>query len=141
MNTTSTDTIRKQVLLRAPRARVWQAIADAKQFGSWFGVELAGPISVGARVSGKILHPGYEHVPFEITVERAEPDRLLAWRWHPNAVEPGVDYSSEPTTLVEFELRDADGGTLLTITESGFDAIPLERRAEAYRGNEGGWTH
>src|SRR5918994_808691 len=91
LNTTSTDRIQKQVLLRAP---VWQAVADARKFGEWFGVDMAGPFATGARVSGKVLHPGYEHVPFDITVERIEPERLVAFRWHPNAVEPGVDYSA-----------------------------------------------
>jgi len=133
------DRIEKQVLLRAPRSRVWQALADARSFGEWFGVELAGAFAPGARLRGKITHPGYEHVPFEITVERMEPERLFSWRWHPNAIDPATDYSGEPTTLVVFRLEEVAGGTLLTVVESGFDSIPPARRAEAYRGNEGGW--
>jgi uncharacterized protein YndB with AHSA1/START domain len=140
MTVKSTDRIEKRVLLRAPRARVWRALADAGEFGSWFGVELAGPFIPGARMRGKVTHPGYEHVPFEITIERVEPERLLSWRWHPNAVDPDADYDAEPTTLVVFELDDVDGGTQLTVVESGFDAVPLGRRASAYRGNEDGWT-
>lgn len=140
MNVTSTDRIEKKVLLRAPRARVWQALADARTFGRWFGVDLAGPFAVGTRVQGRITHEGYEHVPFEITVERMEPERLFSWRWHPHAVEPGADYAAEPTTLVVFELDEVEDGTLLTVVESGFDGIPLSRRAEAYRGNDEGWT-
>jgi len=140
MSITSTDRIEKHVLIRAPRARVWRALADAGEFGSWFGVEMAGPFTPGARVTGRITHEGYEHLPFEITIERVEPERLFSWRWHPNAVESGVDYEAEPTTLVVFELEDADGGTMLTVVESGFDGIPLSRRAAAYRGNDDGWA-
>jgi uncharacterized protein YndB with AHSA1/START domain len=136
---TSTDRIEKQVLLRAPRSRVWRALTDTRAFGEWFGVDLPGTFAPGARMLGKITHPGYEHLTFDITIERMEPERLFSWRWHPNAIDAGKDYSAEPTTLIVFELEEAEGGTLLTVTESGFDAIPPERREEAYRGNEGGW--
>jgi uncharacterized protein YndB with AHSA1/START domain len=136
----SEDRIEKHVLIRAPRARVWQALADAEQFGKWFGVKLAGSFAPGARLQGKITHKGYEHVDFEITVERMELERLLSWRWHPHAIDPHVDYSAEPTTLVVFELEDAPEGTLLRVVESGFEGIPLARRLEAYRGNEQGWA-
>ena len=140
MTVSSTDRIEKRIVLRAPRVRVWNALTDARAFGEWFGVELAGPLAQGARVSGRITHEGYEHVPFEITVERVEPERRFSWRWHPNAVDGEVDYSDEPTTLVEFELVEVEGGTQLTIVESGFDGIPPARRAAAYRGNDEGWT-
>ena len=137
---TSTDRIEKQVLLRAPRARVWRALTDAGQFGTWFGVKMETGFAVGQRAMGKITHPGYEHLPFEVTVERMEAEHLFAYRWHPYAIDPGVDYSKEPTTQVEFRLEEVEGGTLLTIVESGFDRIPAARRAEAFRMNEGGWT-
>jgi uncharacterized protein YndB with AHSA1/START domain len=140
MDVAITDRIEKSVVLRAPRAQVWRAIAEAEAFGRWFGVELAGSFAPGVRVAGRITHEGYEHVPFEITIEAMEPERLLSWRWHPNSVETGVDYGAEPTTLVVFELDDVDEGTRLTVVESGFDGIPLARRAEAYRGNEEGWS-
>jgi uncharacterized protein YndB with AHSA1/START domain len=140
MSVTSTDRIEKSIVLRAPRARVWQALTDAEAFGHWFGVELAGPFSPGGRTRGRVTHEGYEHVPFEITVERMEPERLIAWRWHPHSIEPGVDYSAEPTTLVVFELTEVADGTQLTVVESGFDGIPLSRRATAYRGNDDGWA-
>jgi uncharacterized protein YndB with AHSA1/START domain len=132
--------IEKSVVLRAPRARVWQALANADVFGEWFGVKLNGSFAPGARLSGKITHKGYEHLNFEITVEQMEPERIFSWRWHPHAIDPKIDYSSEPTTLVVFELQDAAEGTLLKVVESGFERIPLSRRAEAYRGNEEGWT-
>jgi uncharacterized protein YndB with AHSA1/START domain len=138
-STASTDRIEKQILLRAPRARVWRALTDFQAFGEWFGARLEDPFAPGARVRGSITHPGYEHLPFEITIERMEPERLFSWRWHPHAIDADQDYSAEPTTLVEFELAEVDGGTLLTMVESGFDGIPLARRLEAYRGNEGGW--
>ena len=140
MAMSGTDRIEKQVLLRAPRARVWRALTNEKEFGQWFGVVMAGPFSPGARVTGKITHKGYEDAPFEITVERMEPERLFSYRWHPYAHDPKVDYSAEPTTLVVFELKDAENGTLLTVVESGFDRIPLARRAEAYRMNDQGWA-
>jgi uncharacterized protein YndB with AHSA1/START domain len=143
MSTTggSNDRIEKKIVLRAPRAKVWKALADAPQFGSWFGVDLKGAsFAPGARVRGQVTHPGYEHLTLEVVVERMEPERLLSWRWHPYAVDPKADYSGEPTTLVVFELKDVPEGTLLTVVESGFDQIPLARRAEAWRMNEQGWT-
>jgi uncharacterized protein YndB with AHSA1/START domain len=136
----STDRIEKSVFLRAPRSRVWQALSDKDAFGEWFGVKLDGQMKPGARLRGKVTHPGYEDAPFEITIDRMEPERLLSWRWHPNAVDPKKDYSGEPSTLVVFELEDAPGGTRLSVVESGFDGIPLPRRTEAYRGNENGWS-
>jgi uncharacterized protein YndB with AHSA1/START domain len=134
------DRIEKQIVLKAPRARVWRALADAEAFGQWFGVQLNGSFAPGARLRGKVTYKGYEHVSFEITVERVEPERLLSWRGHPHPIDPQADYSAEPTTLVVFELADAPDGTLLTVVESGFEGIPLARRLEAYRGNEQGWS-
>ena len=136
----SADRIEKSVLLRAPRERVWRALADAEAFGKWFGVKLAGSFAPGARLRGQVTHQGYEHLPFEITIEQMEPERLLSWRWHPYAIDPKADYSTEPTTLVEFELKEVAGATLLTVVESGFEGIPAHRRGDAYRGNEQGWT-
>jgi uncharacterized protein YndB with AHSA1/START domain len=140
MTVASTDRIEKQVVIRAPRARVWGALADTAKFGQWFGVDLPGEFVPGARLSGRITHEDYKDLPFEITVERFEPQNVLSWRWHPDALDQSRDYSAEPTTLVAFELRDVADGTLLTVVESGFDAIPPERRAAAYRGNEEGWV-
>lgn len=137
----STDRIEKDIVIRAPRARVWRALTDAREFGSWFGAELKGEsFAAGAKVSGKITSPGYEHMTLDLVVERMEPERLLSWRWHPHAVDPKRDYSGEPATLVVFELSDVPEGTLLKVVESGFDAIPLSRRAEAWRMNDEGWA-
>lgn len=137
--TTATDRIEKTVIINAPRSRVWQAIADAKQFGEWFRVNLNGQFKAGTTIRGQITYPGYEHVTMEMVVDRIEPERHFSYRWHPAGVDPKADYSSEPMTLVEFTLEDVSGGTRLTIVESGFDKIPLARRAEAFRMNEGGW--
>lgn len=134
-----TDRIEKKVFLRAPRSRVWRALADAKEFGTWFRVKLEGPFVEGATVRGNVTYPGYEHYTFEVRVERLEPERYFAYRWHPYP-QPGKDHASEPPTLVEFRLDEAEGGTLLTISESGFDRLPAARREEAFRMNEGGWT-
>ncbi len=141
MNPSPTDRIERMVVVRAPRSRVWRALTDAEEFGTWFGVQVEGAFAPGARVRGAITHPGYEHLTWEITIERMEPERLFSWRWHPYAVEPGVDYCQEPPTLVVFELEDVAEGTRLTVVESGFDQVPLARRALAYRMNEEGWTH
>ena len=136
----STDRIEKQVVLKAPRARVWRALTDAGEFGSWFGVKMESGFAPGAVARGRITYPGYEHLVFEATVVTMEAERLLAWRWHPAPVDPGVDYSREATTLVTITLDEAPEGTRLTVVESGFDALPAERRAEAFRMNDGGWA-
>src|SRR5688572_20470445 len=120
----STDLIQKQILLKAPRSRVWRALFNAEEFGKWFGVTLTGKtFAAGQRVQGQITIPGYEHVLWDVTVERVEPEKLLSFRWHPYAIDPAIDYSQEPTTLVQFELKEVEGGTLLSLVESGFDNI------------------
>jgi uncharacterized protein YndB with AHSA1/START domain len=146
----STDRIEKKILLHAPRKRVWRALSDSTEFGTWFGMKFDGPFTPGARVRGTIAgttvdadvakaQKQYEGMPFEISVDRIEPERLFSIRWHPNAVERGVDYSHEPTTLIVFTLEELTNGVLLTVTESGFDQIPLARRAKAFEANEQGW--
>ena len=139
-DTTRTDRIEKSVVLRAPRTRVWRALTNAEEFGTWFGVNLEGTFTAGKPIRGRITIPSYQHVTLEMLVERIDPEQYFSYRWHPYAVEPGVDYSAEPTTLVEFHLEETDGGTALTIVESGFDRIPLARRAEAFRMNDNGWA-
>ena len=138
--TPSTDRIEKQITLDAPRSRVWRALTEVKQFNAWFGVSLATPFAPGAEVSGRLAIRGYEHVTLTIWIATMEPDRFFSFRWHPYAIEPGVDYSAEPTTLVSFTLEDAGAGTRLTIVESGFDAIPESRRAKAFSMNRNGWN-
>ena len=139
-DTPSTDRIEKKVVLRAPRSRVWRAISTAAEFGTWFRVNLEGVFAEGATIRGRLTHPGYEHVTMDLMIERIEPERYFSYRWHPYAIDPAVDYSAEPTTLVEFILEETEGGTAVTIVESGFDRIPLARRAEAFRMNDQGWT-
>jgi len=136
----STDRIEKKIVVRASRSRVWRAITTAEEFGAWFRVNLEGEFAEGRTTRGRITHPGYEHVTMEMLVERIEPERYFSYRWHPYAIVPGVDYSAEPTTLVEFILEETEGGTAVTIVESGFDRIPLARRAEAFRMNDQGWA-
>jgi uncharacterized protein YndB with AHSA1/START domain len=136
----TTDRIERKIVLKATRARIWQALTNIEEFNSWFRVKIPGKKFVaGQKFSGQVTHPGYEHIVFEVTIEKSEPEKLLAWRWHPAAIDPKVDYSSEPTTLVEFTLQDAVGGTLLTVVESGIDKIPVARRLEVFRGNSEGW--
>jgi uncharacterized protein YndB with AHSA1/START domain len=147
----STDRIEKKVLLRASRERVWRAISDSREFGAWFGVKLAGPFVAGTPIRGSItptvadpeaakLQEPYEGMQFDIEVDRIEPLQLFSFRWHPFAIEKGVDYSREPMTLVVFTLDEQPGGTLLTVTETGFDKLPGERRKKAFPANEGGWA-
>ena len=135
----SPDRVEKRTLLRASRARVWRALTRAEEFGAWFGAKLTGQFTPGATLRGPITSEGYQHLTLEMTIERVLPEQLLSFRWHPYAIEPNVDYSSEPTTLVTFELADAPEGTALTVTEAGFDKIPAKRRAEAFRMNDEGW--
>ena len=138
--TTSTDSIERKILLKSSRSRVWRALSNAEEFGDWFGVDFKGETMLAGRhVRGRVTYPGYEHLPFEVFIERMEPERLLSWRWHPAALDPAVDYSTEPTTLVVFRLEEAEGGVLLTVVESGLDAIPLARRATVFRLNTSGW--
>ena len=139
MTITSTDRIEKEVLLKAPQARVWKALTDMQEFGAWFRMELDGAFAPGRTIQGRITHPGYEHVRLELRVERMEAERHLSYRWHPGAVDTTRDYSQEPMTLVEFWLEAAEGGTRLKVVESGFDRLPPGRRDEAFRMNEGGW--
>jgi uncharacterized protein YndB with AHSA1/START domain len=146
----STDRIEKKILLRAPRKRVWKALTDSGEFEKWFGVKFDAPFKPGVSMRGQLIGTSvdaevakmqrqYVHKPFELTVETMEAERLFSFRWHPYAVDPNVDYSGEPTTLVEFVLEETPDGVMLTVTESGFDKLPLERRAKAFTANNNGW--
>jgi len=134
------DRIEKRVEIAAPRSKVWRALTDFRQFGEWFLVRLDGPFVAGQPNGGQITHPGYEHVRLKIVVDQINPETYFSYRWHPYSVGPAADYAHEEPTLVEFRLEETSGGTLLLVTESGFDRIPAERRAEAYRMNDGGWA-
>jgi uncharacterized protein YndB with AHSA1/START domain len=134
------DRIEKRIELKAPVSRVWRALTDHNEFGQWFRVKLEGPFVAGQISRGRITYPGYEHVKWEAVVREMQPERLFSFTWHPYAVDPNMDYSKEPPTLVEFRLEKSGKGTLLMVTESGFDRIPANRRIEALRMNEGGWT-
>jgi uncharacterized protein YndB with AHSA1/START domain len=140
MSEKTTDRIEKKIELRHPRSRVWRALTDSREFGSWFGAVFTGPFKPGAQVQGRVTHKGYEHMTMDVTIERMEPERLFSWRWHPGAAEPGETFSDEPATLVVFELEEVPGGTLLTVVESGFDQVPIARRAKAFGENDEGWT-
>jgi uncharacterized protein YndB with AHSA1/START domain len=135
----TTDRIEKRITLRATPARVWRALADADEFSAWFGVALSDAFAPGKTVHATASFRG-KAVSFTLAIERMEPERLLALRWHPFAVDPAIDYTREPTTLVEFALSPAPEGTLLTVTESGFDQLPPERRATAFAMNDAGWA-
>ena len=135
-----TDRIEKSIELKAPVSRVWRALTDHQEFGEWFEVKLDGPFVPGKVSAGRVTYPGYEHVKFELVTQKLEPERFFAFIWHPYAIDPNVDYSNEPSTLVEFRLESRDKSTVLYLTESGFDALPKDRRFEAFRKNEEGWT-
>jgi uncharacterized protein YndB with AHSA1/START domain len=139
-STTTPDRIEKQVRIDSPRSRVWRALTDSKQFGEWFGVKLEGPFTSGQPIRGKMANKGYEHVTFEAIVDKIEPEKFFSFRWRPYAIDPNADYSKEPRTLVAFTLKEVDGGTELTVVESGFDGIPAERRAKAFEMDSNGWA-
>ena len=134
------DRIEKRIELKAPVSRVWRAITDHREFGEWFGVNLEGPFAAGRVVAGKMANPKYQHIKFEATVKELQPERLFSYTWHPYAVDANTDYSKETPTLVEFRLEEIPIGTLLVVSESGFDKIPAHRRDEAFRMDDGGWT-
>jgi uncharacterized protein YndB with AHSA1/START domain len=134
------DRIEKRMELKAPVSRVWRALTDYREFGEWFRVKIDGPFIPGQVSSGHITYPGYEHLRWKAVVKEMEQERLFSFTWHPYAVDPKIDYSDETPTLVEFKLEQIPGGTLLLLTESGFDKIPSGRRFEAFRRNDGGWT-
>lgn len=140
MSIKTTDRIEEKILLRVPVERLWRALANTDEFGAWFGVKLAGAFAPGKPIKGTITEKGYEGMKFEMVVESLEPQRLFSWRWHPYAIDPDVDYSAEPTTLVVCELEKAAGGTVLSLVESGFDGIPAARRGEAYEKHVEGWA-
>jgi uncharacterized protein YndB with AHSA1/START domain len=134
------DRIEKRIELNVPVSRVWRALTDYREFGQWFRVKLDGPFAPGEVSRGQLTYPGYEHLKWEAIVQKMEPERLFSFTWHPYAVDPKVDYSAEPPTLVEFRLEKTASGTLLLLTESGFDKIPAHRRLEAFRRNDRGWS-
>lgn len=149
--TLSTDRIEKRVFLRAQQERVWEAISNANEFGSWFGITFERGFEAGKQIAGRItptkadpdvaaMQEPYNELSVAFHVERIEPIRLFTFRWHPFAIDRTTDYSDEPMTLVTFTLEPADGGTMLTIVESGFDALPIERRANAFEANDEGWS-
>jgi len=150
-NRNTETTIEKRIVVHASRARVWRAVADSKEFGIWFGMRVEGPFVAGTVVRGVMapteidpevaaMQKPHEGAPFALTVETMDPERVFAFRWHPSAVDRGTDYSAEPTTLVTFTLADEGTGCVVTVTESGFEHIPLARRAQAFTSNDGGWT-
>ena len=147
----TTDGIEKRIVLRAPHERVWHAISDAKAFGEWFGMDLDGPFAPGKRMTGRIkstvadpavakMQEKYTGKPIELHIERIEPMRVVSFRWHPFAIDDAIDYSQEPMTLVTFQLEPVEGGTALTVSETGFDALPVARRSDAFEANDEGWV-
>ena len=132
--------IEKRIELKAPLSRVWRALTDHREFGEWFGVKLQGPFVAGELAQGQITVRGYEHVRWQAVVQKIEPETLFSFTWHPYGIDAKVDYSKETPTLVEFRLQQSTSGTVLLLTESGFDQVPADRRAEAFRMNDGGWT-
>ena len=138
-DTSTTDRIEKKIVIKARRSRVWRAVSDSNEFGTWFRIAFDRPFAEGTTLLGRMTHPGYEHVTVDFMVERIQPQQYFSYRWHPYAIDPKADYTNEPTTLVEFTLEEVKDGTAVTIVESGFDRVPLGRRAEAFRMNEKGW--
>ena len=130
--------IERKKLVRAPRARVWQALTNIEQFCKWFHVEAKGTFQPGARVEMTSTYEDHKGVRFYLIVEEIQTERKFSWRWHPGAPQT-ADLSREPMTLVEFFLEEVEGGTMVTVVESGFDRIAIERRAKAFEDNSRGW--
>lgn len=129
--------IRKQIEIEAPVGRVWQAISDHQEFGAWFKVRIDQPFVPGTEQTGQMTYPGYEHMPWKARVVAVEAPHLLSFDWpHTDDKEVREDW---PWTRVEFRLEPRGEGTLLTVVESGFDALPAEVRDTFFRRNEGGW--
>jgi len=150
MNSSVTGRIEQSIDVKAPRSRVWRALVDPQEFTAWFGIAVDGPFAPGARLRGTLVgttvdaevaraQRAHEGVSFDLVIAQVEPERRFSFRWHPGAVDPAIDYAKEPMTLVEFELEEIPQGTRVTVTESGFDAVPLSRRAQAFDGNKEGW--
>jgi uncharacterized protein YndB with AHSA1/START domain len=135
-----TNRIEKSIELESPISRVWRALTDHREFGEWFRVKLDGPFQPGQPSHGHMTYPGYEHLKWEVIVQKMEPEHTFSFTWHPYAIDPAVDYSTETPTLVEFTLEPTPTGTLLRVTESGFENIPAHRRSEAFLKNDGGWA-
>lgn len=146
-----TDRIEKSITLKAPLEKVWRALADSTAFGSWFGMKLDGPFVAGQEITGAIapttvnpeiakMQAPYAGKPVLLRIETIEPMSRFAFGWHPYAIDPNTDYSAESMTLVTFTLSEAEGGTRLVLTETGFETLPAHRRAEAFKMNDGGWT-
>lgn len=138
--TTRENQIEKSIVIKAPRKRVWQALSDSKEFGKWFGASIDDAFKPGARARGKITAKGHENLDMEMMIDRVEPEKVISWRWHPAAVDPAVDYSSEPTTLVQLTLEEQGNNTKLSVVETGFDSLPPSRRDAALRMNDEGWS-
>ncbi len=142
-STGNSDRIERSIVIQVPRRRVWRALTTPDEFGRWFGANLEGQVfEAGQGARGPLVYPGYEHIVFDVIVERIEVMELFSYRWHPYAVDPSTDYAAEQPTLVTFTLADAPrNSTLLTVVESGFDLVPLHRRLEAFRMSSRGWEY
>jgi uncharacterized protein YndB with AHSA1/START domain len=140
MSSTDDDRIEKSLVLRAPRSRVWKALTDPAQFGQWFRATVTGGFEPGAQVRAVSTYPGHEGTPIDFTVERVEPESLFALRWRAAAPGPGDDPFGEPQTHVLFTLEEVEGGTRLTVVESGLGKLPPALRAQVFRDNSEGWT-
>jgi uncharacterized protein YndB with AHSA1/START domain len=140
MNKSDADRIERRIELKASPDRLWRALTDFQEFGTWFKVDLEGPFVAGQTTRGRLTYPGYEHMILEIAVQKVQPQRLFSYRWHPYAIDPKVDYSHEPPTLVEFKIKKTPAGSLLVVTESGFDGVPAARRDKAFEMHCDGWS-
>lgn len=137
----STDRIEKQIELKAPVSRVWRALTDHREFGQWFRATLEQPFVPGERSRGNMTYPGYEHLKLVMIVEKMEPERHFSFFWHPFEIDPAKEGTAEELlNRVEFRLEKTSTGTLLRLTESGFDKLPADRREAAFRSNDGGWS-
>lgn len=134
-----TDRIEKTVDLKAPVSRVWRALTDHREFGTWFRAALDGPFALGKATRARSTYPGCEHIQWEMRVTQMEPERVFAFTSGVYGMDPGDERANDPPTTTTFTLEPIAGGTRLRMVESGYDKFPPGRRIAAWRGNDSGW--
>ncbi|MGP1393879.1 MAG: SRPBCC family protein [Inquilinaceae bacterium] len=134
------DQIVRTIDLKAPVERVWKALTDHEEFGSWFRLSLHEPFELGEVTFGETRYPGHEGLPFWAEVVVMDEPRFFSFVWPMDeSIQPDAPDLDQKVTLVEFTLEPTASGSRLTVRESGFEKLPEERRLQAFRDNQGGW--
>jgi uncharacterized protein YndB with AHSA1/START domain len=137
MPITDLTRIDRSIDISAAPDRVFDALTSAAEVATWFRMKVEGEMVQGGDV-WMTAGPEYGSLRFPVKIVELSRPRRVVWQWHPGAV--AVDYGREPMTTVTFTLEPTPTGTRVTVSETGFDAISLERRAKAHAENTQGWT-